>query len=258
MGGWYYNGSASRRWLPKTFDNVSWSPDGSTLAFSSDMDASGYFFFYTIGADGNNLTRLDATLHPAGPHNKASDSGSLDPEGEKLFGFATTPSAKAHYIDGTSYRSLVPKLRLATSLPLEGWSFKADSAGIGLEKGYFKPDYSTESFSRIRIGDFWDNQGHKRLREGWYRLRYTCPELAEGKRVFLDFGAVDESAWLYVDGKLIAWYDTADPYMTWDKPFLLEVTGSIKGQREHLLVIRVSNTINAGGIWKPVRLMVEP
>ena len=258
MGGWYYNGSSSRRWLPKTFDNVSWSPDGSTLAFSSDMDASGYFFFYTIGADGNNLTRLDATLHPAGPHNKASDSGSLDPEGEKLFGFATTPSAKAHYIDGTSYRSLVPKLRLATSLPLEGWSFKADSAGIGLEKGYFKPDYSTESFSRIRIGDFWDNQGHKRLREGWYRLRYTCPELAEGKRVFLDFGAVDESAWLYVDGKLIAWYDTADPGMTWDKPFLLEVTGSIKGQGEHLLVIRVSNTINAGGIWKPVRLMVEP
>jgi hypothetical protein len=73
----------------------------------------------------------------------------------------------------------------------------------------------------------------------------------------LRFGAVDESAWLYVDGKLIAWYDTAFPEKTWDKPFLLEVTGSLKSNSEHLLAIRVGNTRGAGGIYRPISLMVE-
>jgi len=81
--------------------------------------------------------------------------------------------------------------------------------------------------------------------------------VTEGKRVFLQFEAVDESAWLYVDGKLVAWYDTAYPDMTWDKPFLLEVTGSLKSRAEHLLAIRVGNTVGFGGIDRPVSLMVE-
>ena len=140
---------------------------------------------------------------------------------------------------------------------MEGWSFKADPQKIGVENGYFKPNHLAEDFTKIRIDGFWDNQGHKGLTEGWYRLRYICPELPEGKRVFLNFGAVDESAWLCVDGKLTAWYDTADPGKTWDKPFLMEVTGSLKSQTEHLLVIRVRNTTGAGGIWKPLSLMVE-
>ena len=255
-GGWYFNGSASRRWLPKTFGNVSWAPDGSTLAFSSDMDESGYFFFYTIDTDGNNLTRLDDTLHPAGPYNKVANSDSPD-AGERVSGLATTPSAKAHYIDGTNFHELAPKLRLAASLPVEGWSFRADSAGVGVEKGYFKPNHLAEDLTKIRIGEFWDNQGHKGLTEGWYRIRYRCPKLPNGKRVFLHFGAVDESAWLYVDGELVAWYDSSDPDKTWDKPFLLEVTGKLKSQTEHLLAIRVHNTTLAGGIWKSVSLMVE-
>ena len=109
----------------------------------------------------------------------------------------------------------------------------------------------------IRIGGFWDEQGYSGLEEGWYRLRYKCPELPEGKRVFLHFESVDESAWLYVDGKLVAWYDTAYPNQTWNRPFLLEATGNIESGAEHLLAIRVGNVAGAGGIYQPVSLMVE-
>ena len=78
-----------------------------------------------------------------------------------------------------------------------------------------------------------------------------------GKRVYLKFGSVDETAWLYIDGKLVAWYDSAYPSHTWDKPFLLEVSGSLRSHGEHLLAIRVGNLEAVGGIYRPVSLLVE-
>ena len=176
---------------------------------------------------------------------------------KKESALGVTPPAEAHYVDGTDCLNLLPKLRVVQNLPEDGWLFKDDPEGAGVYRGYYRPTHPSRDFADIRIGTFWDGQGYEDLEEGWYRLRYKCPELPEGKRTFLHFDAVDESAWLYVDGELIAWYDTAYPDMTWEKPFLLEVTGDLKSRREHLLMIRVCNTIGAGGIHKPVSLMVE-
>ena len=181
----------------------------------------------------------------------------LPVEDKRESAFGKTIPGKAHYVDGKNCLNLLPKLRSVGDLPLDGWLFKKDPDRIGTDQGYYKPDYPTGDLARIKIGEHWDGQGYGDLVEGWYRLRYTCPELPKGKRVFLHFGAVDESAWLYVDGKLAAWYDTAFPQKTWNTPFLLEVTGSLKSQGEHMLAIRVRNIYGAGGIYKPVSLMVE-
>ena len=45
----------------KTFTSLAWSPDGSTLAFSSDLDPSGAFYVYTISPRGGQPKRLDTT-----------------------------------------------------------------------------------------------------------------------------------------------------------------------------------------------------
>lgn len=139
------------------------------------------------------------------------------------------------YIDGVDYWNLIPKLDSIANLPDEGWLFKGDPQAIGIAQGYFRPNHATGDFNKLRIGVDWDSQGYSGLGQGWYRLRYKSPPLLDGRRVFLHFGGVDESAWLYIDGKLAAWYDTADPETTWDKLFLLEVTGSFKSQSEHVL-----------------------
>ena len=47
---WYAFGSQSPSWLVKTFHGLSWSPDGSQVAFSSDMSQSGEFRVYTTRA----------------------------------------------------------------------------------------------------------------------------------------------------------------------------------------------------------------
>ena len=58
---WYSHGSARPRRVIKTFESLCWSPDGTTLAFSSDMDPSGAFYVYTVPADGGAPKRLEAT-----------------------------------------------------------------------------------------------------------------------------------------------------------------------------------------------------
>jgi len=58
---WYSHGSAQPRRVVKTFTSLAWSPDGKTLAFSSDMDPSGAFYVYTISPQGGKPERLDVT-----------------------------------------------------------------------------------------------------------------------------------------------------------------------------------------------------
>ena len=147
-------------------------------------------------------------------------------------------------------------LQKVESLPVKGWKFKDDGEGLGGARGYWNPDFPEDGMVAIRVDKSWDHQGYPGLKEGWYRLRYRCPELSEGKRAFLQFGAVDESAWLYIDGLPVAWYDPANPGITWEKPVLFDVTGSLIGGQEHTLVVRVKNATMAGGLWKPITLLV--
>ena len=175
----------------------------------------------------------------------------------KESGFGATPAAEAHYVDGVDCKNLVDQLSLVAPLPIGGWLFKDDPKEVGVEQGYFKPSYPTNDFTKIRVDDFWDRQGYKELAEGWYRLQYECPDLPDGKRVYLYFESVDETAWLYIDGKLVAWYDSVYPSFTWQAPFLLDVTGSLKSGGKHLLAIRVGNGSGFGGVYRPLQLMVE-
>ena len=43
----------------------------------------------------------------------------------------------------------------------------------------------------------------------------------------------------------------------WDKPLLLEVSGNLVPGREHLIALRVKNTLLTGGVWKSISLMVD-
>ena len=55
----YSHGSARPTRLVKTFTSLTWSADGKTLAFSSDMDPSGAFYVYTVSPEGGLPRRLD-------------------------------------------------------------------------------------------------------------------------------------------------------------------------------------------------------
>ena len=90
---------------------------------------------------------------------------------------------------------------------------------------------------------------------GWYALPLEVPAKWQGKEIALIFGAVDESAWVYLNGKFCGSqiYKGGDD---WKKPFTIPITGQIdwKKGKQHLFV-RVDDNGGLGGLWRPVILV---
>jgi hypothetical protein len=89
---------------------------------------------------------------------------------------------------------------------------------------------------------------------GWYRIKVDIPNSAKSKKLFLAFGAVDEAAYVYVNGKLAGFHDI-DPHKGYIERFIVDVTRSIKPGEINSIAIKVKNMYGVGGIWRGVKLI---
>ena len=135
-------------------------------------------------------------------------------------------------------------------LALEGWRFRCDPKAAGHRAGWFRPDFDDKGWKELKIG-VWETQGFPGY-DGiaWYRLSFKMPPKSDCQAVELHFEAVDETAWVWLNGKYAGQHDVGPS--GWDKPFDLDITQEIKWDAENILVVRVEDTMAAGGIWKPV------
>ena len=135
-------------------------------------------------------------------------------------------------------------------LPLEGWSFRTDPLADAHHKGWMNPDFDDSKWRKLKIGA-WEPQGYNGY-DGiaWYRIRFTMPPQGEAAGAEISFGAVDESAWVWLNGKYVGQHDVG--VIGWNRPFDLDITNEVKWDGENILVVRVEDTVAAGGIWKPV------
>jgi len=62
-----------------------------------------------------------------------------------------------------------------------------------------------------------------------------------------------ESAKVFVNGKLSGQFDIGPS--GWNKPFFIDVSDQAVPGKENLIAIRVVDTKNAGGLWKPVKIV---
>ena len=77
----------------------------------------------------------------------------------------------------------------------------------------------------------------------------------KGRKVFLYFGAVDESCWIYVNGKKAGEHLVVKPD-DWRSPFSIEITDCIDWDSpSQVVVVRVEDKSGGGGIWKDVMLV---
>ena len=89
----------------------------------------------------------------------------------------------------------------------------------------------------------------------WYATVIRIPADWKDRKIFLYFGAVDESCWVYLNGKEIASriFKKNDD---WSTPFALQINSGIDWNRKiQLVIIRVEDTSGQGGIRKPVWLV---
>ena len=139
---------------------------------------------------------------------------------------------------------------MSVPLPQEGWRFHTDPMENGHHRGWFDPAFDDSKWKQLKIG-VWETQGyHGYDGIAWYRLRFTMPPKSECAAVEIHFGAVDETAWVWLNGKFIGQHDIG--IAGWDRPFDLNITDEINWDGENVLTVRVEDTAAAGGIWKPV------
>lgn len=139
-------------------------------------------------------------------------------------------------------------------LPLEGWSFRVDPGEDGHHKNYYGVNFNDSRWKKLRIGA-WEEQGYPGY-DGvaWYRIKFKMPAKIDSNAVELVFGAVDESAWIWLNGEYVGQHDIGT--VGWDKTFAVDVTKQIRWGGENVLAVRVEDTAQAGGIWKPVGIDV--
>ncbi len=150
------------------------------------------------------------------------------------------------------------KTALLGSSPWSPWMFRADRENRGVNENWQRVDFVAKDWKPVKVPSGWsrtwvsDYTGY-----GWYRCLFKVPMEWGGEAINLEFGGVDEQAWVYVNGELIGEHTIASTGLTisklWDQPFTVEIPARVlKPGAENTLVVRVHNAFMDGGIHKPV------
>jgi beta-galactosidase/beta-glucuronidase len=125
--------------------------------------------------------------------------------------------------------------------------------------------FSAADWVSIKVPSMWaENEGVGELTGyGWYRVPFTVPANWPDKGVRLLFGAIDEQAWVYVNGKQVGEHSEKSENKKfteiWEAAFSVDVPKELLKKGEpNFLYVRVHNQLAAGGIWRPVNVIPTP
>jgi len=173
---------------------------------------------------------------------------------------ANRPEAK----DESAFLFLEKSHREVLNFPNQ-WKFKLDPEDVGGKEKWFKADHKAGSdgtihsetekdWSDIKIREWWQPQGFLASGIGWYRIYIDVPQIESTKGLILAFGAVDEEAWIWVNGEYAG--EHAIGKLGWTQPFEIPVEKFIQPGKANQITVRVYDSEGMGGIWKGVKLMV--
>lgn len=140
--------------------------------------------------------------------------------------------------------------RVLAVLP-DVWKFRMDPQNVGEKQDWFGTNIRDTGWGALRtLSGTWSDQGLRYYKGiSWYRTSVTLPAKHDG-RVMLWFGAVNENATVWVNGKEVGQKPDRNP----DNPFELDVTAAIQPGATNLIAVRVSsehvNELGTGGIMK--------
>jgi parallel beta-helix repeat protein len=157
----------------------------------------------------------------------------------------------AGYDDESTFGELWATHEFISDLP-KAWRFRLDFNDQGQKQDWGGLIHDKTQWQAIRIGEWWEPQGHHYDGIGWYRVAFDVPDVdADG--LALSFGAIDESAWVHLNGKLIGEHDIGDG--GWDQRFEIPLGDHVKVDATNIVTVRVRDRGNFGGIWKSVKLV---
>lgn len=200
---------------------------------------------YVIGFDMQNREKSDNLLRLL--QKNQPDSGKVS----KVFRYyrINNPISQS-----PTYDHEIVKLK-TIKLPFDNWAFRTDPGNVGHIEKWFAPNGNVSGWKRISVNAVWEKQGFPNY-DGiaWYRVKFRMPPKIKCLAVELSFGGVDESAWVWLNGKYIGQHDMGPD--GWNIPFKLDITSEISWNAENHLAVRVKDTTMAGGIYKPVSVEI--
>ena len=151
-------------------------------------------------------------------------------------------------------------------LPPEAWGpwvFRWDLEDQGVAAEWFRADLEgAGNWTAVKVPAFLaDTPAGNQVGFGWYRTTFTLPATRAGRPIELQFGGVDEQAWVYLNGKLVGEHTLKSESMPgqevrvedlWDRPFTIAVKPESLNPGENLLVVRIHNSAYQAGIHQPV------
>ncbi len=187
----------------------------------------------------------------------------LDFDWENLFGNENTFGDVCGMKMTQTFQGLRPLQKLS-----DKWFFKLDPKNVGLKEKWESDPWEKidAAWDYIYADTFWEKarchpELHAELKKydgiGWYATRLPSLQKYQGKKLFLVFGAVDESCWIYINGKLAGTHIFSKPD-DWKTPFSIRIDNILDPKiRTNILVVRVEDKAGGGGIWQPVYLAME-
>ena len=158
-------------------------------------------------------------------------------------------------------------LKMALVTP---WQFKIDPKSIGEKQGWHHPDHPDDNWQMIDTDRQWNYQGVDfEGGSAWYRIQFSMPaDFDIRKYLWLHFGAVDEEAFIFIDGQQVFEHSLASTDLSlelpgpgreedvlYTKPFHFDVRPYIKPGQQQTLAVRVYSHASLGGICHGVGLV---
>jgi len=165
-------------------------------------------------------------------------------------------------------RGLAEEMRgkeVIAQLPIE-WRMKWDTEEVGQAQRWYAPTVDTSTWLTARTDAAWEKQavGEKwKAKHGedydglaWYRTSFEVNPALRGRKLSLVFGAVDEGATVWLNGKLAGAHPFKRPE-DWYMPFTIDITDHVQFDAPNVVVVLVEDRAGLGGVWKPVILASE-
>ena len=144
------------------------------------------------------------------------------------------------------------------------WKFATDPDNLGVADKWYATSFDDGNWAEVRSdqGNGWEKQGFADyVGYGWYRQSLELPADLKRKHLYLYFGAVDEQAWVYINGQPVFEHTMQSTGRglgdLWRAPFLFDVRDHLKLGQANTLVVRVHNMGGQGGVWKPVHVVAS-
>ena len=180
----------------------------------------------------------------------ASISAEVTPLRDKTLANAT----REQLITEMFSRSEAPRDTKAIFLLPEVWRFRLDIERNGREIGWTSPDLDDSGWHSLSTWNFYERQGFDRYDGAFcYRVKFKAPTFANGARIFLRIGALDDEGDVYVNGQLVHRRLHLSPD-DWQSSFEADVTNAIRPGRDNVVAVCGNDEYGVGGIWKPCGL----